>query len=234
MPSLRRTFSSPTVRSSPYPSYGLSSSLSAARAQSSHAHGYRRSSGSETTNRRVLADIEWWRVADGQLVDLGSDVGRRTLEVLTPRDQERRTGHEQQGSAPTASAEPEYDYTPWLSSPLFTATEDASPLPTDQFAALSISPHTPTPELDSASSSLLSSPESALSPLEDLSLDIPVRKVTSPSRRRKRVVTAPVFPSKKQLIDDFLFCDVNGYQPFGPYADFSISPLSSHSPMLLN
>jgi hypothetical protein len=29
-------------------------------------HGHRRSSGSETSSRRVLADLEWWRVVDGQ------------------------------------------------------------------------------------------------------------------------------------------------------------------------
>ena len=56
MPSLRRTASSPIVRSSPYSSGPLSS----------RGSGHRRSSGSETSNRRVLADIEWWRVTDGQ------------------------------------------------------------------------------------------------------------------------------------------------------------------------
>jgi len=56
MPSLRRTSSSPAVRSSPYSNGAL-----AAR-----GNGHRRSSGSETTSRRVLADIEWWRVTDGQ------------------------------------------------------------------------------------------------------------------------------------------------------------------------
>lgn len=56
MPSLRRTLSSPSVRSSPY-----SNGSPVAR-----GGGHRRSSGSETTNRRVLADIEWWKVTDGQ------------------------------------------------------------------------------------------------------------------------------------------------------------------------
>lgn len=60
MPSLRRTASSPAVRSSPY---GLSSFNGA---QVARGHAHRRSSGSETTNRRVLQDIEWWRVTDGQ------------------------------------------------------------------------------------------------------------------------------------------------------------------------
>jgi len=62
MPSLRRTLSSPAVRPSPYSNAPL-----AAR-----GNGHRRSSGSDTTTRRVLADIEWWRVTEGQC-DPGSD-----------------------------------------------------------------------------------------------------------------------------------------------------------------
>ena len=57
MPSLRRSASSPAVRPAPY----YSSSLAVAR-----GNGHRRSSGSETSSRRVLADIEWWRVTEGQ------------------------------------------------------------------------------------------------------------------------------------------------------------------------
>lgn len=60
MPSLRRTASSPVVRSSPYPS---SSSLSPSTAR---ARCNRRSTASETAGRRVLADIDWWRVTEGQ------------------------------------------------------------------------------------------------------------------------------------------------------------------------
>lgn len=65
MPSLRRTISSPAVRSSPYPS-SLAAANNGGPALRSQGNGQRRSSGSETTSRRVLADIEWWRVADGQ------------------------------------------------------------------------------------------------------------------------------------------------------------------------
>ena len=64
MPSLRRTISSPSVRSSPY--RALSSPLSSGLAQRNNGHGFRRSSGSDTTTRRVLADIEWWRIVAGQ------------------------------------------------------------------------------------------------------------------------------------------------------------------------
>ena len=62
MPSLRRTISSPSVRSSPYPT--LSNNLGSGASPRGTTH--RRSSGSDLSNRRVLADIEWWRVADGQ------------------------------------------------------------------------------------------------------------------------------------------------------------------------
>lgn len=68
MPSLRRTASSPIVRSSPYSS---SSSSTAVRVRNN-----KRPSASETTGRRVLADIDWWRVTEGQCdpnVDDGDD-----------------------------------------------------------------------------------------------------------------------------------------------------------------
>jgi hypothetical protein len=65
MPSLRRAFSSPSVRSSPYPS-ALSSALPSSVRPRAPAPHPRRSSGSATAERRVLADIEWWRVHDGQ------------------------------------------------------------------------------------------------------------------------------------------------------------------------
>jgi hypothetical protein len=66
MPSLRRAFSSPSVRSSPYST--SSSSRIGARTR-------RRSSGTETSSRKVLADIEWWRVLDGQrAVDLDQEL----------------------------------------------------------------------------------------------------------------------------------------------------------------
>jgi hypothetical protein len=61
MPSLRRTLSTPSVRSAPYSL--LSPTTAGPR---THGSGHRRSTGSETSGRRILADIEWWRVADGQ------------------------------------------------------------------------------------------------------------------------------------------------------------------------
>src|SRR5580658_9221544 len=61
MHSLRRALSSPSVRSSPYPT---SPSTPPSGRLATHRH--RRSLGSESSSRRVLADIEWWTVVDGQ------------------------------------------------------------------------------------------------------------------------------------------------------------------------
>lgn len=85
-PSLRRTFSSPSVRSSPYPglSSGLLGSPSGTAGTRHQGHGHRRSLGSETGSRRVLADIEWWRVADGQH---GGDAGVESEERSPDDDQ---------------------------------------------------------------------------------------------------------------------------------------------------
>lgn len=84
-PSLRRTFSSPSVRASPYPT-AFSNSLNAASGRV-NGQANRRSSGSETTGRRVLADLEWWRVVDGQHAIDGE---------VVPEDQEQVQDEEQE------------------------------------------------------------------------------------------------------------------------------------------
>ncbi len=77
MPSLRRAFSSPSVRVSPYPT------LPSSRSHRAHPHGHRRSSGSDVSDRKVLADIDWWRVTDGQREHGGEE-----------EDEEEREGEE--------------------------------------------------------------------------------------------------------------------------------------------
>jgi len=67
MPSLRRAFSSPSVRVSPYPA------LPSSRSHRAQPHGHRRSSGSDVSDRKVLADIDWWRVAGGQRERAGEE-----------------------------------------------------------------------------------------------------------------------------------------------------------------
>ena len=65
MPSLRRSVSesASTSRASPYPT---SLSLSAAGALNAGVPIRPRRVASETSRRRPLADIEWWRIQDGQ------------------------------------------------------------------------------------------------------------------------------------------------------------------------
>jgi hypothetical protein len=80
MPSLRRSFSTSSARSSPY---HATSSSSGSRVR---GHARRRSSASETSGRRVLADIEWWRVVDGQ----------RDLDNPESEDRDRDENHDRQ------------------------------------------------------------------------------------------------------------------------------------------
>jgi hypothetical protein len=68
MPSLRRTVSSPSVRASPYPSALSAANSSYINGASALRRGPRRTA-SDSYRRRVLADIEWWRVLDGQHVE---------------------------------------------------------------------------------------------------------------------------------------------------------------------
>lgn len=74
MPSLRRTLSSPSVRSSPY-AYPSSSTNANAHAPRAANPQPRRSSGSDTGSRRVLADIDWWLVHDTQRDFVADPVG---------------------------------------------------------------------------------------------------------------------------------------------------------------
>lgn len=66
MPSLRRSASTPSVvRSSPYPSRSALRNGTGSAARSGGRP--KRSGGSETSSRRVLADIEWWKVQAAQI-----------------------------------------------------------------------------------------------------------------------------------------------------------------------
>lgn len=167
-PSLRRTFSSPAVRPSPYPTAFSNSS-------SGRAHGSRRSSGSESVCRRVLADLEWWKVVDGQ----------HDAEAAQELGVERELDQGQDAEAPSVNSQlspvevvgVERPSTPptWM----FESFPDMEGLPTSQFAALSIAPRTPprltrsrTHTLESSSSSLESTPEAMERPLECISFAI--------------------------------------------------------------
>lgn len=84
MPSLRRTFSSPPARRAPY---YYPSALSSSALQTRPApHQPRRSSGSDVANRRVLADIDWWIVQDGQRDIYDASTGGRTFTDASEND----------------------------------------------------------------------------------------------------------------------------------------------------
>ncbi len=123
MPSLRRTFSSPAVRSSPYPS----ASEHAGPSNRAHGGGRRRSSGSETIGRRVLADIEWWRVVDGQR-DLDAeqeseDASRDQEPDQLPGSVRITTGDPLTGAEPPRYTEVERSYVPSSWSPFLGSPE---------------------------------------------------------------------------------------------------------------
>ncbi|EIN07157.1 hypothetical protein PUNSTDRAFT_126977 [Punctularia strigosozonata HHB-11173 SS5] len=195
MPSLRRTYSSPSIRSSPY---------SRTRAG---AYQPRRASGSDTLGRRVLADIDWWRAPgaqhngrdaqpDAEGDENASEPERPLEEVLRtapPDADEHDAVPATVAGAGEGSAESTWqagfglDLRPTLD--LWT-TEPPSPIP--QFSTLSISPQSPT----LTASSLNASPEMARAslvpettggtPWAVLGLGSPRMASLSPSARYRR------------------------------------------------
>ncbi|GBE82118.1 predicted protein [Sparassis crispa] len=180
MPSLRRTLSSPSARTSPYHHHSSHSNGNVTRAGGNTP---RRSSGSDTSRRRVLADIDWWRVQDGQRDQSSSEeeqdapADNQADDLAGPRVENTNAGVSalNDGTVPpawqpvagagigalgaTLNAEPLFMdmmmHVPDLS-------EALSPIP--QFADLSISPRTPsrpryTHSSQSSESSLASTPE---------------------------------------------------------------------------
>ena len=138
MPSLRRTLSSPSVRSSPY-SYPSSANTNG---HATRAGGYqpRRSSGSDTNSRRVLADLDWWLVQDGQY-EVAGPSGEQDADgqVAAENEQVRAPGatvvaEDIVAAPPTAvatadtavSAAGVYESDVILSSPLWDVSTDSS------------------------------------------------------------------------------------------------------------
>ncbi|KAG5726165.1 hypothetical protein E4T56_gene2052, partial [Termitomyces sp. T112] len=174
MPSLRRSISSPAVRSSPYPA--LSSAVSGGLG--ARSSGRRRSTGSETSTRRVLADIEWWKVVDGQRdadADQESDEPNRDQAPDSPSGLGSAL-EELLNTSVLFGAGIGAEHT--LMIPLAVSSyESSQALPINEFAALSISPQTPTRRghtRTSSASSLDSTPEAAQpATFEGLRLSIP-------------------------------------------------------------
>lgn len=92
MPSLRRTLSAPS-RSSPY---------SSSTQTRTSPRSPRRSSGSDTANRRVLADIDWWRVEEGQREVRGLSPDEQ-LRPATPASDEEEVDQEERAPSPVAA-----------------------------------------------------------------------------------------------------------------------------------
>lgn len=205
MPSLRRSLSTPAARSSPYPNAPTSSAT-----RTSQGNGFRRSSGSETVGRRVLADIEWWIVAEGQ------------------RDIEQEDSDNEQGHT-AAAAEDHHDAVVAGAGAHFVAESiESTLLPTDEFAALSISPQTPPARhhrLEGSSSSLESTPEDAVSSWDGMGLGMDY--LESPTRRSEDPLP-PFLRVRSYSLAEYL------EETADQYADFTVSPLASHSPQIFN
>ncbi|KDQ60775.1 hypothetical protein JAAARDRAFT_561428 [Jaapia argillacea MUCL 33604] len=198
MPSLRRTISSPSLsrsaRSAPYPSLGLTG------ANRVNGHVPRRTSGSETSTRRVLADIDWWKVMDGQRdldqecsADDQQEVDVNSVDdvpVASPTDLQTRFGIDHLSSGIGAGV-PLSPLT--LTVGIETARSDEL-MPVAQFAALSISPITPGSAGHSASSSTESSPELPCAQLFAPSVDSVGIYLTSSMGGLPPMTVAP-FPS---------------------------------------
>ncbi|KAI0748524.1 hypothetical protein C8Q80DRAFT_1270920 [Daedaleopsis nitida] len=180
MPSLRRALSSPSVRSSPY-SYPAASSPTG-HATRAGGHQPRRSSGSDTSGRRVLADLDWWLVQDGQY-EVAGPTGEASEDGDAAENEQVRTlganvASEEDVPVPPTPVAATVTFAAGLvaggyedeiiSSPLWDVSTDSSHLPTaddalplPQFAALSIAPRTPLRRhaSESSQSSVDSTPE---------------------------------------------------------------------------
>jgi hypothetical protein len=107
----------------------------------------------------------------------------------------------------------------------------------DQLAALSISPQTPPRRrhaLESSSSSLESTPEGPENPVEGLRLDMEYLDLglsdavpPLPSVKRGRSETLPSLSIRTMSFADSL----TAVHDDSHYADFIVSPLSSHTPI---
>ncbi|KAJ7271942.1 hypothetical protein B0H12DRAFT_1228809 [Mycena haematopus] len=222
MPSLRRSLSTPSVRPAPY------AVLSPTAAPRVHGSGHRRSTGSETNGRRILADIEWWRVADGQR----DVVSEQELEEqdLDP-DQEDDLLPVQVAAVPMpngAGSDLGVDR-PTTLAHWAPHVPGAQEMPVVEMAALSIAPATPRRHaLESSTTSLESTPETsdvqAEHPYLDLgavSFNLQDTAVPGPVIARPRSGTLPpLLPVRAHSFADFASHERQ-------YADFAMSPLSS-------
>ncbi|KAJ7219429.1 hypothetical protein GGX14DRAFT_592135 [Mycena pura] len=232
MPSLRRTLSSPSVRTAPYPAAMLSGSPPSTASRSS---AHRRSTDSETSFRRVLADIEWWRVADGQR-DLVPEQEQEEPDRDPDQEVEDDLLPDQVAAVPAphgARGDRGVEH-PLMLAHLSLLELGSPEMPIAEMAALSIAPVTPRRHaLESSTSSLESTPGAshvqAEHPFLDwdaLNVGLHHTEVPAPVLRRARSDTSPILLSQRSFAAAF-----TSYER--QYADFGISPLSS-SPIFSN
>ncbi|KAJ6502394.1 hypothetical protein C8R45DRAFT_618370 [Mycena sanguinolenta] len=217
MPSLRRTMSTPSVRSAPY------ALLSPTAAPRVHGSGHRRSTGSET-GRGILVDISWWRVADGQRDGLSEQ--ELEEQDLDP-DQEVNLLPGQVAAVPVPNGaggelgvETPSPLLLWV--PHVSGTQE---MPVVEMAALSIAPATPRRHaLESSTSSLESTPEASNVQADHPYLDLGALSFnlhdTGPVTTRQRRDTLPLLSVRAHS-----FTDSTSHER--QYADFAMSPLSS-------
>ncbi|KAJ6597048.1 hypothetical protein DFH09DRAFT_1071980 [Mycena vulgaris] len=195
-----------------------------------HGNGHRRSTGSETSIRRVLADIEWWRVADGQR-DVVPEQESEAADFDLDQDQDQEDLPDQVPQVPAPIGVGGELGTERPSTPAHWSAHlpDSPEMPIFEMAALSIAPATPRRHaLESSSSSLESTPEAPDVQAEHPYLDLGVLNfslqdtdVPSPVIRRTRSGTSPPLLSARS----HSFADFASHER--QYADFAMSPLSS-------
>ncbi|KIJ69328.1 hypothetical protein HYDPIDRAFT_179165 [Hydnomerulius pinastri MD-312] len=200
MPSLRRSISSPSVRSSPYPTSLSSGNPSSSRVRASGQQP-RRSSGSDTNERRVLADIEWWKVYDGQCDLEAQDQDQD--QVQTQDTVDVSVGGAVTLSAGGGSLEPLQASPLSLHSFSLDLTQST---PVNEFAALSIAPHSPSRRRygrDSSFSSLESTPELTTAPLEVIHLGLSSPTSDSESFHVEAVLEASLTRAGGRVVHPF-------------------------------
>ncbi|KAG7092693.1 hypothetical protein E1B28_009024 [Marasmius oreades] len=233
MPSLRRSMSSPSVRSSPYPSLS-SGNVSSVR---TGGNGHRRSSGSDIASRRVLADIEWWRVTVGQR-DLDAEQeledNNHTQDQVDPAVVQLGEGQVERTVTGLASS----TALQFMS----LSSEGFSISPIDEYGVLAIPPQTPPRRhsREGSASSLASTPEVFEGPIESLRLGIEDMGLNHPHSGQLSptptwsaggTFDAPPSGRPRSQADLLTILHVDDLED---YADFTISPLSSLTPTMFN
>ncbi|TRM62575.1 hypothetical protein BD626DRAFT_583930 [Schizophyllum amplum] len=227
MQPLRRSVSQPSVGLLQHASNGVPSAPNGASARGGAVQtggsNPRRASGSETMGRRVLADIEWWRVDANHGA---ADTADGADENLAVTQGEPLAAQVVQMQNAQAQVQPAPGFAPGGESPIISATA--------QFAAMSITPHTPSRRhgQESSFSSMETTPER---PQRDMDVDmadattehealLPLLFVLPSSS--ERTVHAPFISIRAQSFADvFSMHHDQAKATDDPFGDWVVSPL---------